>query len=147
MGLLTDPSVGQGKIIKILIKYYSKLCAVLYIGGIIGFCSLAHRPFNAETYFSENALLPALVRSEFRDGSTPYSYYQELVYEMEKHDNKIPYSWVLAKFRQIGLDVYTHNFTLNYPLGKSQVRLLFNDRQDRYRLTSIPNYNLITCSH
>ncbi|GJQ66683.1 hypothetical protein Trydic_g4644 [Trypoxylus dichotomus] len=32
----------------------------------------------------------------------------------------MPYSWLLAKFKQIGLDTYTHNFTLNYPLGKLQ---------------------------
>ncbi|KAI4469274.1 glycosylphosphatidylinositol anchor attachment 1 protein [Holotrichia oblita] len=120
MGLLTDPSAGQSKIIKILMKYYSKFCIILYLGGIIAFCMLAYRPFNAETYFSENALLPGLVRSEYRDGSTPHVYYRELLDEMEKYESKIPYSWLLAKFKQLGLDTYTHNFTLNYPLGKSQ---------------------------
>ncbi|GLV39733.1 Glycosylphosphatidylinositol anchor attachment 1 [Carabus blaptoides fortunei] len=39
---------------------------------------------------------------------------------METYKDSIPYPWLLAKFRQIGLDTYSHNFTLNYPLGKPQ---------------------------
>lgn len=120
MGLLTDPTAGQGKLTKALLKYYTKLCTLLYISGILWFCSLAYPPLNAETYFSENALLPGLVHSEFRDDRSARDFYFELRDEMQKYEDSLPYPWLLAKFRQIGLDTYTHNFTLNYPLGKAQ---------------------------
>lgn len=125
MGLLTDPSAGQGKLTKALLKYYSKLCILLYIAGLVWFVTLAYSPLNAGTYFSENALLPGLVKSEFREDNIARVYHRELLDEMTKYEDGIPYSWILAKMRQIGLDVYTHNFTLNYPLGKLQVWVLF----------------------
>lgn len=31
----------------------------------------------------------------------------------------MPFPWLEAKLRQLGLEVYVHNFTLNYPLGAS----------------------------
>lgn len=123
MGLLTDPSAGQGKLTKALVKYHPKLTIFLYIAGIVWFCLLAYSPLNAGTYFSENALLPGLVTSRFRDDTLAKQYNDELQYEMKKYNNSIPYPWILAKFRQIGLDTYTHNFTLNYPLGRSQVSM------------------------
>lgn len=43
--------------------------------------------------------------------------HDDLEREREKHKNAIPTAWILAKFRQIGLEAYVHNFTLNYPLG------------------------------
>lgn len=33
----------------------------------------------------------------------------------------MPTAWLMAKLRQIGLDAFTHNFTLNYPLGGGRV--------------------------
>lgn len=122
MGLLTDPSSGQGKLTKALVKYYVKICVLLYVAGAAWIALLAYPPLNNVTYFSENALLPGLVKSEFRDSGLALQYYDELKHEMEKYRDSIPYPWLLAKFRQVGLDVYTHNFTLNYPLGKPQVR-------------------------
>lgn len=119
MGLLTDPSTDQGKFLKVLLKYYPKLCGLLYVAGIVWFLTLAYPPMNQETYFSENALLPGLVKSEFRDGNIAKQYYEELLDEQKKYDDGIPYPWLMAKFRQIGLEAYTHNFTLNHPLGKS----------------------------
>lgn len=29
----------------------------------------------------------------------------------------MPVPWLVAKMSQLHLEVYTHNFTLNYPLG------------------------------
>mgnify|MGYP005985180641 CR=1 FL=1 len=124
MGLLTDPSAGQGKVTKALVKLYVKLCALLYLAGIGWFCSLAYTPMNTGTYFSENALLPGLVKSEFREDGTAKFYHEELLDEMKKYDDGIPYPWLLAKMKQIGLYTYTHNFTLHYPLGRAQVMLL-----------------------
>jgi glycosylphosphatidylinositol transamidase len=120
MGLLTDPSAGQGKLTKALLKCYAKLSILLYLGGIGWFCSLAYTPMNLATYFSENALLPGLVKSEFREDNIARIFHDELLDEMKKYDDGIPYPWLLAKLKQFGLDTYTHNFTLNYPLGKPQ---------------------------
>ncbi|XP_066253687.1 glycosylphosphatidylinositol anchor attachment 1 protein [Euwallacea similis] len=120
MGLLTDPSSDQGKIAKILVKYYGKLCILLYIGGVIWFSSLALPMFNTSTYFSENALLPGLVKSMFWEDRAAMQYLQELQDETQKYDSSIPYPWLLAKFQQIGLDSYTHNFTLHSPLNPNE---------------------------
>lgn len=43
--------------------------------------------------------------------------------EREAHTDKIPYSWLVAKMRRIGLETHTHNFTLNYPLGSRKVTI------------------------
>nr|CAD7460574.1 unnamed protein product [Timema tahoe] len=69
------------------------------------------------TYFSENALLPGLVKGDFDEDMTAKNYQLELLEESSRYPNSMPYPWLLAKFRQLSLDVYTHNFTLNYPLG------------------------------
>lgn len=41
----------------------------------------------------------------------------ELEHERESHKSAIPYPWMQAKMKQIGLETYVHNFTLNYPFG------------------------------
>lgn len=120
MGLLTDPTTGQGKFVKLLLKCYSKLCVLLYFIGVIWFCTLAYPPMNASTYFSENALLPGLVKSQFREDREALRYHEELLDEMNKYEDSIPYPWLLAKFRQIGLDAYIHNFTLISPFNKHE---------------------------
>ncbi|KPJ21334.1 Glycosylphosphatidylinositol anchor attachment 1 protein [Papilio machaon] len=33
----------------------------------------------------------------------------------------MPISWLVGKMSQLHLEVYTHNFTLNYPMGQGQV--------------------------
>lgn len=123
MGLLTDPHTGQGRIVIFLIKFHSIICILLYIGAIVWFCLLPHSMISLPVHFSENALLPGLVKTDFNHEVTASDYYNELMYETTKYKDTIPYPWLLAKFRQIGLDTYSHNFTLNYPLGKTQVCL------------------------
>lgn len=63
--------------------------------------------------------MTGLVNSEMRSEHTSFALrlYDDLEREREKHKNTMPTSWILAKFRQIGLEAYVHNFTLNYPLG------------------------------
>lgn len=124
MGLLTDPSTGKGKLTKLLLKYYNKICFILLIAGVTSFCALAHPSLNAATYFSENALLPGLVKSQFREDREANMFYEELTDEMRKYEDSIPYPWLLAKFRQIGLDTYVHNFSLRSPLSKQEVILV-----------------------
>ena len=36
-----------------------------YVAGIVWLCVLSDRSMNGRTYFSENALLPGLVKAEF----------------------------------------------------------------------------------
>ena len=45
----------------------------------------------------------------------------ELENERTTHKSSLPYPWVQAKMKQIGLETYTHNFTLNYPFGGGKV--------------------------
>lgn len=116
MGLLTDPGVGRGKIVKLLLQHHDKVCALSYIVGVLWFASLAHDNFNAGTYFSENALLPGLVKGDYEERLVAREYLKELSDEAIRHPDSIPYSWLLAKFGQLNLEAYTHNFTVHYPL-------------------------------
>lgn len=45
------------------------------------------------------------------------SWSEELQRERESYKTGVPYPWLLAKMRQIGLETHTQNFTLNYPFG------------------------------
>lgn len=121
MGLLTDPHTGQGRIVLFILKFNNLICFLLYIGAIAWFCLLPHAMISLPVHFSENALLPGLVKTDFSQEALAMDYYNELTHEMTKYKETIPYPWLLAKFRQIGLDTYSHNFTFNYPLGKTHV--------------------------
>jgi len=74
------------------------------------------------TYFSENALLPGLVKGEFNDKHVAKGLYDELKTEADRYPNNMPYSWISSKMRQIGLDVFSHEYSLNYPMGLGVVR-------------------------
>ncbi|KAG8224021.1 hypothetical protein J437_LFUL001098 [Ladona fulva] len=117
MGLLTDPGAGRGKLTQVLVCHHSKLCALSYIGGVIWFTLLARDAFNAGTYFSENALLPGLVKEEFDESAIAKTYLSEINDEADRYPDAVPYPWLIAKLKQLNLDTYTHNFTLHYPLG------------------------------
>ena len=41
----------------------------------------------------------------------------ELNRERITHSSKIPFAWLIAKMKQIGLETHVHNFTLHYPFG------------------------------
>lgn len=147
MGLLTNPasSKHKSKYAKLLIKGNPFLCIILYIAGLSWFVMLGNKEFSNSTYFSENALLPGknhtkekyltiiltiysltstgLVYSDIKSETINYALnlYNELERERDVHKSQTPYAWLQAKMRQIGLDTYTHNFTLNYPLGGGKV--------------------------
>lgn len=65
MGILTDPANTQSKtkMRSILTKFKTPICGLLYVAGIVYFCSLADSSRNNATYFSENALLPGKLDS------------------------------------------------------------------------------------
>ncbi|KAJ8710903.1 hypothetical protein PYW08_009418 [Mythimna loreyi] len=124
MGLLSDPDVGSVKWVKILKKVHGPLCFLCYVGALVWFVMLGNKEFNNETYFSENALLPGLVTNEFNGENAAKQFYSELLLEMEdKYEDldDMPVPWLVGKMSQLHLEVYTHNFTLNYPMGQGQV--------------------------
>lgn len=76
-----------------------------------------------ETYFSENALLPGLVKGQLNDntGSSFKDHYRELKAEAQYYETETPHSYLISKFKNLRLETYSHNFTLNYPLKKNTV--------------------------
>lgn len=64
-----------------------------------------------------------LVYSEIRPDTVNHALQlaDELARERETHKSTMPTAWLLAKMRQVGLETYAHNFTLNYPLGGGRV--------------------------
>ncbi|XP_023934325.1 glycosylphosphatidylinositol anchor attachment 1 protein [Bicyclus anynana] len=123
MGLLSDPEYGSVKWVKVLKKINFPLCCLCYVGSILWFFTLAHPEFNNETYFSENALLPGLVRNEFNGEHSANKFFNEFIQELEdkyEDSNEMPVDWLVAKMSQLSLEVYTHNFSLNYPFGQGQ---------------------------
>lgn len=86
--------------------------------------STLYNSFVAASYFSENSLLPGLVKGGFVEDSFAKTLLASLQDEISANPTKMPYPWLLAQFRQIGLDTYTHNFTLNYPLASDLVKTL-----------------------
>lgn len=45
----------------------------------------------------------------------------EMQVEAERYPNGMPHSFISAQFKQLGLDTYTHNYSLQYPLGENKV--------------------------
>ncbi|XP_015921772.1 glycosylphosphatidylinositol anchor attachment 1 protein [Parasteatoda tepidariorum] len=113
MGLLSDTK-SRKKLTDVLIQHYEKLISLSFIIGIVWFCLLASDVFNNKTYFSENALLPGLVVREFNPRS---SLSRRLDALNEESKLKSPFVWIQGQFRQLGLDVYQNNFTVQYPFG------------------------------
>ncbi|CAG9792853.1 unnamed protein product [Diatraea saccharalis] len=124
MGLLSDPDYGSVKWVRVLKRIHGPLCILCYMGALVWFVMLGNREFNNETYFSENALLPGLVTNEFNGEQSAKQFFSDFQQELEdKYDDNddMPVPWLVAKMSQLHLEVYTHNFTLNYPLGQGQV--------------------------
>ncbi|KAH9499744.1 Glycosylphosphatidylinositol anchor attachment 1 protein [Bulinus truncatus] len=115
MGILTDET-QRGRLISLLVKHCDRLCVLLYVVGLVGFLLQAYQPMNAATYFSENALLPGLVESELpRTLSSAESYKTELEDLMKKEPSSSQRIWIFEKFKKMGLETYTQNFSVIYP--------------------------------
>ncbi|XP_048484149.1 glycosylphosphatidylinositol anchor attachment 1 protein isoform X2 [Plutella xylostella] len=124
MGLLSDPEYGSAQWVRVLRKIHGLLSVLFYIGAIVWFVMLGNKTFNNETYFSENALLPGLVTNEFNGEPAAKQFFNEFNEELkDKYEDTdvMPVPWLVAKMSQLHLEVYTHNFTLNYPLGEGRV--------------------------
>lgn len=59
---------------------------------------------------------------------TAKQYYSELIHEMKRYPDSMPYAWLTAKFSQLHLDIFVHNFSLIYPLQKEQ-KVIFSFQQ------------------
>jgi len=122
MGLLSNPSHKQ--LSPILIKFigYQKLLSFsFYFASIVWLICLSSRQYNAGTYFSENALLPGLVHSNYKEDFLARRYFTSLKAEAERYPTGMPHSFISAQLKQLGLDTYTHNYSLQYPLGENKV--------------------------
>ena len=73
------------------------------------------------TYFSENALLPGLVQGDYSEDSDAQAFLAEIQAEAKKYPFSIPDEWLAKKFRQLFLEAYIQNFTLNNPLKENVV--------------------------
>ena len=104
------------------VSYAPLITGLSLVAGILFFFIMPLTEFNEKTYFSENALLPGLVKGEFDEEVTAERYLEGLRDEAERYPNNVPFPWIEAQFRQIGLEVYTHNFTLTYPLGAADIK-------------------------
>lgn len=123
MGLLTDPSSnsdGRSSIFSVLSQHYLKLSWILYVAGILFYLVLPHPEYSARTYFSENALLPGLVKGEFDEDRAANGFLTTLRDEASRYPTSVPFPWLTDQLEQLGLEVYLHNFTLRFPLGRRE---------------------------
>ena len=139
-----NSSEKKSKYMMLVRRFSNLFCFVLYLAGLAWFAALSFNEFQSKTYFSENALLPGklklftiiigtnsyqcvllhlstsgLVLSEIKMDSVNLarSLLTELEHERTTYKTAMPYPWIQAKMRQIGLETHTHNFTLNFPFG------------------------------
>ena len=124
MGLLTsDSSQKTSFLAKLVTNHWTKLSIVSYLSGLVVSVFLLTQ--SDRTYFSDNALLPGLVQREFTLSELADKTLDDLNKVSEQlSESQIPYEWLSSQFRQLGLEVYSHNFTLNYPFGSKPVLIL-----------------------
>lgn len=121
MGLLTsDSSQKTSMLAKLVTSHWAKLSVVSYLSGLVVSALLISQC--DRTYFSDNALLPGLVQREFTLSEFTDQTLEALNKVAESRpEDSIPYEWLTTQFRQLGLEVYWHNFTLKYPFGSKPV--------------------------
>ena len=120
MGLLTDPnSGGVNRPLQMITEHHKLVSWLLYVAGLVFLLVLAHPVYNERTYFSENALLPGLVTGGYDEDRSAVHYLTSLQEENKKYPGHAPLPWLEAQFKQLGLEVYTQHFSLQYPLRNS----------------------------
>eukprot|EP00088_Acartia_fossae_P023362 TRINITY_DN2439_c0_g1_i6.p1 TRINITY_DN2439_c0_g1~~TRINITY_DN2439_c0_g1_i6.p1 ORF type:complete len:660 (-),score=121.18 TRINITY_DN2439_c0_g1_i6:861-2840(-) len=120
MGILTDPNNSRRSAFgSFIMKHYLKISWLSYFSGLVFLFVLPHPWYSHKTYFSENALLPGLVTSEFDQHKSTKRYYEDLKEENSRYPGQAPFPWLEAQFKQLGLDVYRQEFELQYPLANN----------------------------
>ena len=61
-------------------------------------------------------LFSGLVRLEFDIEHVAKEFLEDLKDEAKKTPNSPPFPWIEARLKQMGLEVYRHNFNLTFPL-------------------------------
>ncbi len=140
MGLLTNPASSTGGLTSLLRRYSQSFAWLLYFFGVAFFLLMVHPEYSHKTYFSENSLLPGLVKGEFDESRAAVrlalaeesnamistvelffcftcSFLTALKEESQQYPDGLPVPWLMATFHQLGLETYEHNFTLRSPLG------------------------------
>lgn len=44
----------------------------------------------------------------------------------------MPHAFIAAQFKQLGLDTYTHNFSIHYPLDETKVNLYIDKTKPKF---------------
>lgn len=118
MGLLTDTRT-QAVMSRVILAIHKPLEVLLYIAGVASLLVLAFTPLNEKTYFSENALLPGLVERKYLNDQSVKDYAKELTRlgAVDNGKGPIPEDWLKAQFMDLGLDVFSQNFTVQHPFN------------------------------
>lgn len=130
--MTTDES-SKPKLLAFVERHYVKLSILFYLSAYLVFGLLISEQFCDKTYFSDNALLPGFVKRDFslkQQISTNLKELRSLKLD-ERRDKQIPsvgssnagrlpVDWLVNKFRNLGLQVYTQQFKLTYPFGDKQ---------------------------
>jgi glycosylphosphatidylinositol transamidase len=79
MGLLTDPNSSENGLFGRISTYATPLSWFLYSLGVVFIFVMPHPEFSHKTYFSENALLPGLVKGDYHDDGLVERYIKVLL--------------------------------------------------------------------
>ncbi|XP_028391270.1 glycosylphosphatidylinositol anchor attachment 1 protein-like [Dendronephthya gigantea] len=102
------------RLLNLVLRHHVKIGFLGYISGVIWFVALLHPSFISRTYFSENALLPAMVDTQYRYGREAKSLKAEVENPSEMYRDNFPL-WLMNKMTAIGLEAYQQNFTVHFP--------------------------------
>jgi len=124
MGILTtDLHHNDGFAAKLFKTQSTKLSLVCYLSAFVCCFMLINENYIGSTYFSDNALLPGLVNRDYNQVNLAQQMYKSLLSESQKLSYHFPDNFIYQQFQKLGLHVYRHNYTLNYPFGFKQVSL------------------------
>lgn len=121
MGLMTSPK-AQKVISSFVLKSYRPLGILLYLGAFVAILIVSSNQFSANTYISENALLPGLVDRQYKSAHDVAGYSEHLD-TLKDLEGGIPSAWLEEKFQEIGLDTYSQNFSVSHPFQEADGKL------------------------
>lgn len=126
MGILTNTK-RRGEVLMKLVQYRNKISILLYVAGILGFLAIADEKMNDATYFSENALLPGLVDSQYftaADAEDTIKAIKAAVKPEFANASDVLHNIVSSRLIAAGLEVYEHDYTFRYPFNFMQKKVV-----------------------
>ncbi|CAK8695365.1 unnamed protein product [Clavelina lepadiformis] len=94
------------KLLKKLLCNVNKVCVFTYLAGVIWFILLSHPQFHARCYFSENALSPGLVHSQFASSNNEIARFNRYF----TGDTEKTQQTMISLLQSIGLEVHQQKF-------------------------------------